>query len=671
MNLSQLKEQVRNILRERSVKAIQKDYSNVVDDIQKHLELYKKSKGTPEEKKHIGHLKTLGEKKKSLQKELDLAVSGLYKNAELKVDEAITNPKKSNPNDLATTVIGWYDFATDYIDDGGQRRTAIKNNEDVVKWFDSHPLDVKQKAFKVMLSKQPSIKSKIERVFGSSLKESVNEETSFNKNVSDIKSAFKTVYGDKVKDVKFVKTAGLKDGLVKVDFDIPARDLKNYGIGNSNPYLNKIEKLLSKKFKQDVFLNAFTVGNGSITYDLIGESVNEAKTYKKGDKLKIKLPNGKKFDVVFDMYSRTKGVALGKFKDGSGEYNTKPFNLDTIVESVLNEDTRRVKLLGIDFKVSEMNGRIFFSFVDKKAASVSLRQVGTNKIVNHIQNRLDIAYGKGTFFFKSGDHAEFQNGYLFQRNTPDINLNKLKFESVNEGKLSISQLPFKFLFNYPIAHTSTPGNFQDWYRDGMKLKKGRIEKFSPEDDKQLRSLINIWWDEVDDVPMADFHNGRDSKEIKKVKKDILDFLIKKSKVISESVNENEVSYKVAGRPVTLIKGKKSNGFDWKVKFQNGKETSLIDVIALIKPFPPITNKRVNEASEPEIISQLKDIVKHKQYKMIKDPKTGKSLGVDMQTANAVLQIYDGLSNVNKDNMVKMGLPKMIDVSFKIINKYKK
>ena len=102
-------------------------------------------------------------------------------------------------------------------------------------------------------------------------------------------------------------------------------------------------------------------------------------------------------------------------------------------ESVINEDTRRVKLLGIDFKVSEMNGRIFFSFVDKKAASVSLRQVGTNKIVNHIQNRLDIAYGKGTFFFKSGDHAEFQNGYLFQRNTSDINLNKLKFESIREA----------------------------------------------------------------------------------------------------------------------------------------------------------------------------------------------------------------------------------------------
>jgi hypothetical protein len=107
---------------------------------------------------------------------------------------------------------------------------------------------------------------------------------------------------------------------------------------------------------------------------------------------------------------------------------------DGIKESVITEDTRRAKLLGIDFNISEMNGRIFFSFVDKKAASIQLRQTGTNKIVNHIQNRLDIAYGKGTFFFKSGDHAEFQNGYLFQRSTSDINLNKLKFESVNEAK---------------------------------------------------------------------------------------------------------------------------------------------------------------------------------------------------------------------------------------------
>jgi hypothetical protein len=174
MKVSRLKEQIRGIIRERSVKAIQKEYSNVVDDIQKHLELYKKSKGTPEEKKHVSHLKTLGDKKKKLQSELDLAVANLYKNAELKVDEAITNPKKTNPNDLAKTVLGWFDFYTDYIDDGGQRRRAIKSNDDVLVWFGSHPKDVKEKAYKIMLS-QSKDKGQIERNFGKHLKESVNE----------------------------------------------------------------------------------------------------------------------------------------------------------------------------------------------------------------------------------------------------------------------------------------------------------------------------------------------------------------------------------------------------------------------------------------------------------------------------------------------------------------
>ena len=98
MKLSELKEQIRGIIRERSVKTIQKDYSNVVSDMEKHLELYKKSKGTPEEKKHIGHLKDLTAKKKKLQAELDIAVSNLYKNAELKVDEiAYTSDGKLKP----------------------------------------------------------------------------------------------------------------------------------------------------------------------------------------------------------------------------------------------------------------------------------------------------------------------------------------------------------------------------------------------------------------------------------------------------------------------------------------------------------------------------------------------------------------------------------------------
>ena len=79
------------IIREaRGVKTITKEYGEVVDQIQKHLDLYKQTKGTPAEKQHIQQLKQLSNKKKALANELDQKVSGMYKDAELKVDEATT-----------------------------------------------------------------------------------------------------------------------------------------------------------------------------------------------------------------------------------------------------------------------------------------------------------------------------------------------------------------------------------------------------------------------------------------------------------------------------------------------------------------------------------------------------------------------------------------------------
>jgi hypothetical protein len=78
------------------------------------------------------------------------------------------------------------------------------------------------------------------------------------------------------------------------------------------------------------------------------ESVNEGKTYKKGDKLKIKLKNGNEFDLTFDSYGRQKGMAFGKFKDGSGEYDTKPFSLDTIKESVNEAEEDPIDIITMD-----------------------------------------------------------------------------------------------------------------------------------------------------------------------------------------------------------------------------------------------------------------------------------------------------------------------------------
>ena len=62
--------------------------------------------------------------------------------------------------------------------------------------------------------------------------------------------------------------------------------------------------------------------------------------------------------------------------------------------------------------------------------------------------------------------------------------------------------------------------------------------------------------------------------------------------LKERMESSKVEYKVAGRPVTLNKGKKSDGTDWTVTFKNGKTTALADVLALIEPEPELT---MNEA----------------------------------------------------------------------------
>jgi hypothetical protein len=195
-------------------------------------------------------------------------------------------------------------------------------------------------------------------------------------------------------------------------------------------------------------------------------------------------------------------------------------NIDESVnEVILNEDTKRVNILGIDFNISEMNGRIFFSFIDKKAASIKIREIGTNKIVNLIQNSLDKAYGKGEFFFKGGDHAEFQNGYLFQRSIGNIKLNKLKFESLDPkaekflDAIQVNDRSIKDLKNITVDATPQ-GNWSVYYKgkrmftlNGKMLDDKTIMKYGLEHmDESLsegksKRPVNRWLELKNDESM--------------------------------------------------------------------------------------------------------------------------------------------------------------------------
>jgi hypothetical protein len=69
------------------------------------------------------------------------------------VKEEITNPLSTSAEDLAEKVMRWYDFDTDYIDSGAQRRVAMKKNEDVVQWFKKHDAELQATANQIIKGK--------------------------------------------------------------------------------------------------------------------------------------------------------------------------------------------------------------------------------------------------------------------------------------------------------------------------------------------------------------------------------------------------------------------------------------------------------------------------------------------------------------------------------------
>ena len=76
---------------------------------------------------------------------------------------------------------------------------------------------------------------------------------------------------------------------------------------------------------------------------------------------------------------------------------------------------------------------------------------------------------------------------------------------------------------------------------------------------------------------------------------------------------------------------------------------------------------LNEGVEPEIITQLRDVLKS-GYKSIKDPKSGKKMKVDTFSASAIVGVYDKLNPSNQEKFVKQGLLGMQSLAFKVLNK---
>ena len=105
MKLPEFKEAVRNVLRERSINAISKLQQKNVENIAKALEFFKKNKHTDKKEPFIKLLKKLGKEKIALAKELDMKVSGMYKNAEYKGESVVNESASSEEKRIAMLAV--------------------------------------------------------------------------------------------------------------------------------------------------------------------------------------------------------------------------------------------------------------------------------------------------------------------------------------------------------------------------------------------------------------------------------------------------------------------------------------------------------------------------------------------------------------------------------------
>ena len=146
----------------------------------------------------------------------------------------------------------------------------------------------------------------------------------------------------------------------------------------------------------------------------------------------------------------------------------------------------------------------------------------------------------------------------------------------------------------------------------------------------------------------------------------------------ESVNEDGHTDVASSKRKVMIMVQDSNKLLNKLNGMN-KEDSLpswwSDKITLSQNYlQKATNyllnpvESVNEAKEPDVIAQLRDIVKRKTNKKIKDPKTKKTMRVDMFTANVITQVYDAIkkNSSHRQKFESLPLDKMAQLSFKMM-----
>jgi len=251
---------------------------------------------------------------------------------------------------------------------------------------------------------------------------------------------------------------------------------------------------------------------------------------------------------------------------------------------------------------------------------------------------------KGTYGNGDGKDASHKGGKIVG----------FESESKNRGRAEKSRLKKEAVLNENPAVIATAARMAIQNAKGKKVsvntaRQSKYASTDPSAHKKAKSIFQRIKDKFkkkDDKPKkksapttaADFRRRRRGESINendKVK--VLKHLIKRGN-----------NPKDAKRDVQKLYNKVNK------MYKNASPSKKAEIISSLSAYKM---ESVNEANN---IDKIKDIVKKKQFKRIG------GVIIDMQTANAIMQVHKALSGANKKKYEKLSISKMASIAYKLI-----
>ena len=251
---------------------------------------------------------------------------------------------------------------------------------------------------------------------------------------------------------------------------------------------------------------------------------------------------------------------------------------------------------------------------------------------------------KGTYGNGDGKDASHKGGKIVG----------FEAQSKNRGRAEKSRLKKEAVLNENPAVIATAARMAIQNAKGKKVsvntaRQSKYASTDPSAHKKAKSIFQRIKDKFkkkDDKPKkksapttaADFRRRRRGESINendKVK--VLKHLIKRGN-----------NPKDAKRDVQKLYNKVNK------MYKNASPSKKAEIISSLSAYKM---ESVNEANN---IDKIKDIVKKKQFKRIG------GVIIDMQTANAIMQVHKALSGANKKKYEKLSISKMASIAYKLI-----